>query len=140
MWNYISLLCALLVASVLKMLFGNFSQYKSPQLAIYGVSDGTLSRITRLFFWDHGDGKGAADMITWAEKVAWVGFEVEPRTSSGSFFEHSIKLRRNPGRCSYGEGDTLEEAIEDAAWGMNIDWWSVERRITEHEWEKMSHL
>lgn len=79
-------------------------------------------------------------MITWREKVAWVGFEVKPLTDPGSPFEHNIKLRRNPGLCSYGGGDTLEKAIESAAWGMNIDWWSVERRITEHKREKMSHL
>jgi hypothetical protein len=85
-------------------------------------------------------GKGSGiKMITWKEKITWVGFRVEHLINSSSPFEHSIKLRKNPGRCSYGDGDTLEEAIESAAWGMGIDWWSVERRITEHEWNKMSH-
>lgn len=79
-------------------------------------------------------------MITWKEKVTWVGFTVEDITTSDSPLLFEVELSYNPGRRSFGDGDTLEEAIEEAAWGMNIDWWSVERRITEHEWKKISHL
>lgn len=80
-------------------------------------------------------------MVTWADKVAWVGFTVKPITpESTSYFKYAIKLSYNPGRCSYGDGDMMEKAIEDAALGIGIDWWSVEKRITEYEWQRMAHM
>jgi hypothetical protein len=79
-------------------------------------------------------------MITWAQKVAFVGMVVEtiPADEIGCY-QYSSKVRIPDGLCSFGEGDTEEESIENAAIGMNIDWGSVERKITEREWEKMSH-
>ncbi len=70
-------------------------------------------------------------MVTWAEKVAWVGMEVHELIPVAPSERFSVKLCNNPGRCSYGQGDTLDEAIKNAAWGMGIDWWSVERKITD---------
>ncbi len=80
-------------------------------------------------------------MITWAEKVAWVGMvvtKVKPKQSIATW-KHRIRLRIPCGVCTHGDGDTIEEAIESAAGGMNIDWDGLEERMTEHEWQKMSH-
>lgn len=82
-------------------------------------------------------------MITWAEKVAFLGMKVKtmPSSTTGpdTWSRHKVKLCYNPGLCSYGYGDTIDEAIGDAAIGMPICWSSVERKITEREWERMSH-
>lgn len=80
-------------------------------------------------------------MVTWAEKVAWVGLTVKDVTPDSPlrYSRFSIKLSYNPGLCSYGDGDTLEEAIESATIGLPLDWSSITHRITEHEWAGMSH-
>lgn len=83
-------------------------------------------------------------MITWADKVAFVGMVVEIMPVDeidyvGFYYEYRVRVRTPGGACSYGDGNTMEEAIESAATGMRIGWSSVERKITEAEWAKMSH-
>ena len=58
----------------------------------------------------------------------------------GSGYRHKVKVSHNPGVSSIGYGDTIDEAIGEAAWGLNIAWYSVESKMTEHEWSRMSHL
>ena len=76
-------------------------------------------------------------MVTWAEKVAFVGMTMETVPSP---FLYGVRVCIPDGLGSYGDGNTMEEAIESAAWGMNMGWWPVERKITEQEWQRMSHL
>jgi hypothetical protein len=82
-------------------------------------------------------------MITWANKIAFVGMVVEhiPQQSPDcdNDCRYNLRVRIPDGLCSYGNGETMEEALEDAAWGMNMDWWSVERNMTEREWQRMAH-
>lgn len=76
-------------------------------------------------------------MITWSEKIAFVGITAKVMPSDYHRFE--IKLSYDPGLCSFGGGDTIEEAIEHAAISMPIDWLSVTKKITELAWQQMSH-
>lgn len=80
-------------------------------------------------------------MITWVDKIAFVGISVESVTPDLPLRNrpYSVKLSYNPGLCSFGDGETMGKAIEDAAISMPIDWHSVEYRITEREWRQMSH-
>lgn len=77
-------------------------------------------------------------MITWAEKIAFVGMTMEPTIDD--LYPYGVKVRIPGGLCSSGGGHTIEKAIESAAIGMNIDWYSVEQHMTEQEWKRMSHL
>ncbi|KKN99041.1 hypothetical protein LCGC14_0142860 [marine sediment metagenome] len=77
-------------------------------------------------------------MITWAEKVAFVGMVVTKQYSP--MFGYKVKVSIPNGLCSFGTGDTLDEAIESAAIGMNMDWHSITRKITERKWEQIAHL
>ncbi len=78
-------------------------------------------------------------MITWAEKVAFVGMTVEIVPSDTTGYRYRVRVRIPDGASSYGGGHTIEEAIEQAAWGMNMDWYSIRRKITEREWQQISH-
>lgn len=75
-------------------------------------------------------------MITWAQKIAFVGLSVKDVDGSYPF---NVKVCHNPGASSYGDGPTLEKAIENAAIGLQIDWNSVTRKITDMEWERIAH-
>ena len=79
-------------------------------------------------------------MITWAKKVAWVGMVVvDEEPENPGYCKIQIRLSIPGGRCAFGGGDTREEAIEDAAYGMSIDCGSVARKIMEHEWAQIAH-
>lgn len=78
-------------------------------------------------------------MITWAEKVAFVGMTIEVVPSDVTCYQYHVRVRVPSGICSYGDGHTMEQAIESAAIRMQMDWCSVEQKITEHEWQQMSH-
>ncbi len=77
-------------------------------------------------------------MITWEEKVAFVGMTVTKQYSR--VWGYKVKVAIPNGLCSFGTGDTLDEAIKNAAWGMNMDWHSIERKMTDRDWVQMSHL
>ncbi len=77
-------------------------------------------------------------MISWAEKIAFVGITAR-RENKPRYSRYRVRLSYNPGLCSFGDGDTLDEATERAAIGLPICWSSVERKITEREWRKMAH-
>jgi len=82
-------------------------------------------------------------MITWKEKVAFVGMSVRlmipGETGVDTCFKYKIKVSHNPGACSIGHGNTLDEAIGNAARSLQICWHSVERRMTNEAWENISH-
>jgi hypothetical protein len=52
-------------------------------------------------------------MITWEEKVAWVGFVVKDVIvkSPLRYNKCSVRLSYNPERYSFRKGDTREKAI-----------------------------
>lgn len=77
-------------------------------------------------------------MITWEEKVAFVGMSIESMTPDRCY-PFKIKLSYNPGASSIGHGFTLEEAICDAATSVRICWSSVEKKITEKRWMEIAH-
>ncbi len=79
-------------------------------------------------------------MVSWAEKVAFVGMTVEVVPLDVVCYQYHVRVRIPGGVCSYGDGHTMEEAIESAAVGMQMDWYSVEQKITEYEWQRMSHV
>lgn len=92
-------------------------------------------------------------MITWADKVAFVGMSVKNLSSkeynkvAGFFtsdfdinYGYNVKVSISGGCSSFGCGSTQEEAIEDAAISFQICWSSVEQKITEQQWERMYHL
>ena len=86
-------------------------------------------------------------MITWSDRVAFVGMIVKDipkykrqNESKFDYWQHKVKVYIPNGYCSYGYGNTLNEAIWDAVAPMPMDWFSIERKITEHQWQKMSHL
>lgn len=78
-------------------------------------------------------------MITWAEKIAFVGMTVETVPPDEACYKHHVRVRIPGGACSYGGGDTIEEATVSAAMGMRMDWRSIESKITKREWEKIAH-
>jgi len=75
--------------------------------------------------------------VTWREKVKYVGFAWIAWPSDRGF---KVRLSYNPGRVSFGDARSLDEAIANAARGMAIDWGSVERKITESHWKSLAHL
>lgn len=86
--------------------------------------------------------------ITWADKVAFVGMIVEIIHSKkswegkkdGVIDPYHVRVRIPGGLCSYGDGTSMEKAIESAAIGMNMDWYSIEGKMIEREWKRMSHV
>lgn len=86
---------------------------------------------------------GRTKMITWADKVAFLGMTVETMPSEitgvDACYRYKVKVHYNPGCCSIGHGNTIDKAIEDAATSFRICWFSVEQKMTELEWERMSH-
>lgn len=86
-------------------------------------------------------------MVTWQEKLRFVGMEaVDVRDDHHSQDGHhelitvKIQNQRGIGLVSFGEGKTRTDAIRNASYGVGIDWYSVERKITEMEWGKISHF
>ncbi len=92
-------------------------------------------------------------MITWADKVSFVGMlvknlSIKEYNKVAGFFasdfivncRYNVKISIPGGFSSFGCGSTREEAIEDAARSFQICWLSVEKKITEKEWQRMSHL
>lgn len=75
-------------------------------------------------------------MIHWQDKLAWLGMLW--KTVSGDSLVN-VQVLRNPGRVSFGSGNTLELALEEAAWGQNINWCSVERKMTDVVWSSIAH-
>jgi len=80
-------------------------------------------------------------MITWAEKIAFVGLTAKrvPRSKGEIYAPFHVKVSYNPGLCSFGWGNTFDEAIGSAAQSLPIDWYSVERKITEKAWQAIAH-
>lgn len=78
---------------------------------------------------------------SWRDKLAWVGmtWEIVEKSMVLGRTYCKVRVSNNPGVSSFGDGSTFEEAIENAACGMNIDWLSVERRMTEADWAEIAH-
>lgn len=83
-------------------------------------------------------------MITWKEKITFYGLKIiklnRHQYGFNSLYKYNIKLSYNPGRCSFGSGDTIEEALEDAVISLPISWASCKEKITKMYWEKISCL
>lgn len=78
-------------------------------------------------------------MVTWAQKIAFVGMTCEHVPPGRTAYPFNVRVKYSPGICSYGQGETLEKAIEDACIGFPISWDSVTRKITDKEWELIAH-
>ncbi len=79
-------------------------------------------------------------MITWAQKIAFVGMPCEDVPPDHMNYPFNVRVRfAQNGLCSYGQGETLEKAIENACHGLPMDWNSVTRKITDKEWERIAH-
>lgn len=74
----------------------------------------------------------------WEELLLFVGFGYTQ--IQAKILPFAVKVHHNgPGRISFGDGETLADAIENAALGMGIDWESVKRKLTEYYWNQMAH-
>ena len=78
-------------------------------------------------------------MIDWQTKLAWVGLVWKQLPKQDGLVH--VQVRHTPaGASSFGVGATLQEALENAAVKMSIDWYSVTRKITETQWARIAHL
>lgn len=77
-------------------------------------------------------------MITWQQKVEAMGMVWRRQTPQYGKFR--VRVDRNPGLVSFGDGETLEKALEVAALGQNIDFHGVKEKLTEAAWRGMAHL
>lgn len=81
-------------------------------------------------------------MHKWRKMLEFVGIEIIyiicQISKNKKFFETKIKYKHGC-LCSFGTGNTEEEALQNAANRMPIDWYSVSRKITEKEWKKIAH-
>lgn len=74
---------------------------------------------------------------SWVDKLAWVGLIWKINDQTDDFVR--LFVRVPGGAVAFGGGGTLEEALENGARGHNIDWSSVERKMTDAAWDKISH-
>ena len=73
----------------------------------------------------------------WRELFTALGFIVTVQP----YHRPKVRLDRDcGGLVSFGEGDTLAEAMRGAAVGQNIDWNQTDNRLSEREWQRMAHL
>jgi len=80
-------------------------------------------------------------MVTWAQKIAFVGMTCEDVPPNQMNYTFNVMVRFSPkGLCSYGRGSTHEKALECACVGLPMDWNSVTRKITDKEWELIAHM
>lgn len=79
------------------------------------------------------------DFDKWITRLKWAGFLWERIPCPNG---HKVRVYRPPpgGLASYGEGDSLAAALQSAAHGQTIDWYAVERKMTDEAWMKLSHL
>ncbi len=75
--------------------------------------------------------------IRWIDKLKFVGMVWECVDRGPDFYQ--VKVRIPDGAASYGSGYTLEEALDDAACGMSMDWSSVAREMTDAAWAEIAH-
>jgi len=78
------------------------------------------------------------DEQKWKARLAFVDMFFEIKHQEDGFVSGYI-CRNGGGLCSQGIGATVGEAISNASNGQNIDWWSIEKKITEQEWSKIAH-
>jgi len=75
----------------------------------------------------------------WVDMLAFVGMEYQEVTHTGPG-KYKVRVSRIHGvLVSYGDGDTIEEAIEEAAWGQGMDWNAISRKMTERDWARIAH-
>lgn len=74
---------------------------------------------------------------SWKDKLAWVGlvWEIIEQTDE----DCRVKVRVPDGLVSFGDGETLEDALRHGAAGQSIDWNSVGRKMTEAAWASIAH-
>jgi len=79
------------------------------------------------------------DEKRWKERLAFVDMYWETIERSHGTLYGYIK-RNGGGLCSRGTGKTVGDAIRSASAGQNIDWDSLDRKMTEQAWRIISHL
>jgi hypothetical protein len=81
--------------------------------------------------------------IAWEEKLAFVGFVAQDQERSTYKFCVKIGIPINGvfnGRVAFGYSNiSREEAIADAAIRIDLDWSSIDRKITETQWNNIAH-
>jgi len=66
--------------------------------------------------------------------LAFVGISVVDLPSLPGSWAYEVKLVQNGDGCvSYGEGDTRNEAMNDALHGQNIDWYNVREKMFDQD-------
>jgi len=75
----------------------------------------------------------------WKERLAFVDMYFQITHQEDGVVKGYIR-RRGGGLASQGYGETIGDAIRNASMGQCIDWYSVDRKITERAWKSMAHL
>ena len=79
------------------------------------------------------------DERRWKERLAFVDIFWKTTSLKGERIAGYI-LRNGGGLASRGDGKTIGDAIRNASLGQNIDWYSLDRAMTEQAWKSMAHL
>jgi len=79
------------------------------------------------------------DEKRWKERLAFVDMYFEIKHQEEGVVKGYIR-RNGGGLASQGYGETIGDAIRNASLGQNIDWYSVDRKMTEQSWKSISHL
>jgi len=82
------------------------------------------------------------DEKRWKARLAFVDMywkTTHKDRGGGSLSIHGYIHRNGGGLSSRGSGETIGDAIRNASTGQNIDWDSVDRKISAIEWRKIAH-
>ena len=79
------------------------------------------------------------DENRWRGRLAFVDMYFEIKHQEIGLVKGYIR-RNGGGLAAQGYGETVGDAIRNASVGENIDWNSVDRKITEQAWKSMAHL
>jgi len=73
----------------------------------------------------------------WRRRLEFVGMIWESKKEEEGLVSGYIRI---PGcSCSAGYGESVGDAIRNASVGMNTDWFSVDKKITDKEWGYIAH-
>jgi hypothetical protein len=73
----------------------------------------------------------------WRHRLKFVGMIWESIIEEDGLVKGYIKIPG--GLCSLGLGESVGDAIRNASFGMNTNWNSVDKKITEKEWGYIAH-
>jgi hypothetical protein len=80
-----------------------------------------------------------SNVIKWEDKISFLGMSWRLLDMNTELIKVRVSIDLG-GVYSEGEAKNLDEAIGSAARKLPFDWFSVEKRITEHNWKSISHL